>query len=622
MAVPGNLTTFKGLQFGIDPRRVTEPYVVDGENFYVGIDGPVSGFGAEQVSSGRLANPVNTQSFLVENTVFYFSGASVFVYDVATMTYTPLYTFTVTGSTVTPWSVATVGGYYYFAREGVGLLQHNPITGAWTLLNGGAIPLNVAGVSRSRGRLLVITDKYSAWSAIDDGTDFTASTITGAAAQALVIVGHGNGRVIKETADGFVSYTDSGILRSQAVNTVNPYRHEPVSDTTKTVQTAINPFCVVELANKQQIVLTRTGLYSVVGADIQPWQPLVGEYLRTYVLQTLDFTIDAVIRLTYLPEKQWFFISYSESEKSAIYTKALCLYVPTGEWGSFDAVHTAFVHVPQTAAGLDSFAWGYLTPAGHLFKFKENPFTTVEVASAGRLVEYAKTAEFTASERDGVYTFDDHARSLDIVDANFNVAGTWDSVGVLESASVDDEPQPAVDTISAESGGEYIFTTNAIAQNSFNVAGAVRISAEQVGLDSFIKVGPLRVQPQTEAVRLFMINNIAVGMPATAFIETYADWLLAGEDEDWMLDGSDEDWLALSGEAVDYTFTLEPTIDGDTAYGLDLQAPIETLNSNRTRHFAAGHEGVYHFMRFAATEPNQAFALKQVAVDGIFTGVL
>ncbi len=611
--VAAHVTTFKGLQPGIDPRRIVNPYIVDGRNFYIGIDGAMSGFGYTTLGEKSLASPLFVKSFNVGADTFYFSGNYVYSFDKASGTYVPVFSF-IADTSIAPWSHALVGGINYFIRKGAALIRYDESLSSWSQISGGSIPADGVGVARSHGRLVIVSPTWVSWSAIDDGEDFVASTVTGAGAQSLVIIGQGAGIAVKETTDGFLTYTESGILKSQLVNTINPYRHIPVSDTNQTVQTAISPFAIVEMANKEQVVLTKTGFYKLNGTTITPWQPLFGEYFRTAVFPTIDFSVDAVLQLTYIPEKQWFFVSFAENQESAVYTKAWCLYIPSGEWGSFDVTHTAFVHTPGTIRGSDNFTWGFLTYTGTLNEFTEEPFNLDTPELAGSAFIFSSDVSYPAVLSNDVYEFSTATTAYGEDTSLCTLTGVWDNYGVIYESP-----------LNAKSPTEISMVTNVTGTSTVAHIGLTYTQQSKTALEAFIQVGPFTSRTEKDAERRFLINNVTIGMQAEAFVVTYDDWLLDYDEEveqDWLLEGTDEDWTGAVGEVVDYTFTVLPTIDGKTSYALDTHLPEETFAQGKTRNFASGHEGVYNYFSFYADLPNQAFALKLISLDGIYTGKL
>lgn len=258
----------KGLIPLIDRKQSAEPYIVTGKNFVITAQGPVSALGREIVSYKGIENPVNIQFFEVSETVesFICTDEGIFRLDTETQKLNCLYKFTFRLDSQYPFTKAAVGNKYYFARKGYPMIEYNIGTQSWTELSGGTIPENIYACEESEGRLVVLTDTWIAWSAIGVGTDFLASEFTGAGAQALTKIGFANSTPIglRKTPEGFLTFLSSGIIRSQAMQSLIPFRHTILSRD----HVPLNPFCISSTIDQAIIILTTAGLYKIGRAHV------------------------------------------------------------------------------------------------------------------------------------------------------------------------------------------------------------------------------------------------------------------------------------------------------------------------------------------------------------------
>ncbi len=335
-----------GLTPLIDPKRINAALIVDGANFFMPPDGPTSGFARNELLHRGIVNPKGLQSFQItqEGVSFLFTSEAILQYDQVARRVFPRLTFPPT-TELWPWTFAVVGGDLYFTRKGSGLIRYATATAKWEVLSGPAIPINIVALCASGGRLCLLARGIFAWSAIDNGTDFVASTITGAGAQSLSLVnaaGADQALMCLPYEFGVLSYTTEGIMRSELIETgINPFRHRAISNE----HVPINPYCVISLQQDQQVLLTRSGFYTTTGLKPEPWQPVWSEFLHLTVLPPLDLRIPGLIRLDTNFDRSWFFVSITDGVDIGVYNRTYMLYLPTDKWGSFDRIHAGFIDI-------------------------------------------------------------------------------------------------------------------------------------------------------------------------------------------------------------------------------------------------------------------------------------
>ena len=268
MPASAPIRKFDGLLPLVDSKRPERPYVVHGRNFLVHPDGPISSLGRREILTSAIMDPIGVYSFGIENNTrtLFFTRANVLEYDNANRRLIPLITFPVVPTDIQPWTEALVGGKEYFARKGVGLIEFDPTTGAWTLVTGTSIPTNIIACCESAGRLVVLAQGLYAWSAIDDGTNMVPDTATGAGFQSLSLIGatHPDAPLIVwKYSGGFLVYTTEGIIRAESVLAANPFRHTILS----TRHIPLSALTVIPLDEARHVLLTRAGFFTTDGGS-------------------------------------------------------------------------------------------------------------------------------------------------------------------------------------------------------------------------------------------------------------------------------------------------------------------------------------------------------------------
>lgn len=618
-------TSFKGLTPLLDRRKFDEPVVIDGRNFYVDADGPVSGFGSTYIAAYALTDAELIQDFKIGSTSFVFTRYGVLTYDYAAMAFVTVYSFATALTTVAPWSMAMVGGLYYFAREGSDLLQYTPGTNTWIAITGPNIPPDIRFVSAAGGRLAVLTPQWMSWSAIDDGSDFAPSTITGAGGQAIAIVGGGTPLGLLPIANGLLAYTTTGIMRSQLVQAVNPFRHDVLSST----HVPVSPYCVLTVSDNVNVFLTKNGLYSTDGARIQPWQPLMGEYLHKSVLPAFNMNeLPQVIRLTYNYDKDMFFISVAETQIPSLYTRAFVLYIPTEQWGSFDSAHTGFISVNFSAGPQKGFNFGYVNYSGELHRFTAEGLrvTLPElVDNAAYYLYKAPITEITARRQLDAFYFPSIMRLRDVDERDMVESGVYDLFAALH----DTLPLEAIAPTQVAAyidAGVYAFSSVMHMNSGMQQIKATRVADVESALDAEIQLGPFFVGdvPQLPET-MYIVTDMIIGMnaPTSAEInedyEAYTDEVLL--DFSTFVDETDEDYMAGGGVLYsDYSLNLQGSLDAYDTYAEEEAVPELEVEAGKIRKYSCMVNGMYHMLTIGAYAPGHSFHLKSFTINGFISG--
>lgn len=612
------LKNFKGLTPAIDRRRISEPYVIEGKNFYVNVDGPISGFGREIVAYKEVASPRFIETFRVnsDSTAFFFTAGAILTYDSIANKLVPVLLFTEPGS-VGRWSKADVGGKQYFAREGVGLIQYDNTTGIWTQVTGADVPSNIISITQTGGRLIILAEGLIAWSAIDDGTNLTPSTVTGAGFQSLSIINAltaDDPLIVLEYANGFLTYTKSGILRSELVTTVNPFRHRVLSRN----HIPLNAFSIIQYRELEHLFVTERGFYTTQGQIPEPWEDLMSEYLRDQVINQVDLTKDAIFSLSQAFNNAWVLFSISENVTPGVYSKAFVFHDKSGQWGSFDRTHTGFVDLPTAGISGTLFDEGYVDSDGTIWRFNSQASDSIfpDAVANPFVYNYQKNTEFSARRELISNAMPSVLKFKTVNDTVFPSSGIYDFRSIVqESFSIDNFPAVEPASVSAapnEMKTKTVFGTG-IRQNS---AAAIQ---EQAALDSFIRVGPIRAGKGEDIDELTSLISLGVGMLGSAVGDTFEDWLNDFSSEvivDWAtITEIIEDWGFSSAATTNFDVSVEGTLDAYTIWENKDIVPSLVKTEGRYQQFALQMTSLYTLVKFAANSPGQNFHLKYLDAE-------
>jgi len=323
----------------LDAKQLAEPAVVDGKNFMPTTSGYKSAFGSDVLTDRPLSPKLllNSQPFnLAEDALVICNLYGIMRYDEETEGWYYLVKVNEPLTTEYPWSVAYVGGDWFFCKLGFGVWRYrlDENSGKFVYDNVPSEPLSICSAG---GRLVILGSSTYAWSAIGDGTDLETSLETGAGFQALSLIG-GKPLAVKSNTIGFMVYTTAGIIRVEAINTPNPYNHRVL---TSNDYAPVNAWAIAEIGTGSHVFLAKSGLYAtsgdypqIVEKDFSKW--LTGTTLK-YLLQS---RYSLPIALNYDATRRCIILSYAEySITASPYSVAYVLDVELAKWGKFDRNH-------------------------------------------------------------------------------------------------------------------------------------------------------------------------------------------------------------------------------------------------------------------------------------------
>ncbi len=622
---------FKGLLPALDRRQPTDRFVLTGQNFLVDAEGPYSAFGTQIITPAQIRNADQINTFRVGTESVIFTDKAVLKFNTISGIFFPVVTYA-SNNTEFPWSQAIVGGVHYFAKKDSGIKRYNPFTDEWSTLTLNVITTPYA-VSKAGGRLVILGESDVQWSAIDDGSDLATDIEKGVGIQSLAIVGGGVSLAVLPTFDGFITYTSTGLMKSELVDSINPFRHFPLTADEGIIP--LSQYSVIETANNEHVMLSKTGFYVTTGKVPQVFQPLMGEFFRRQILPKLDITKVSILRLTFEAERQWFIVSIAETEQNFRYTKAYVLYIPRDEWGLFNRSHVAFGELSITGETNKGFNFGYFCADGCMHNFvdfpqqEEHP-NNVDADKLPTNFHYF-TSDFTPPTRnsptENIMTSYIQLETFD--ETVFTVNGT----DLYEYTEIGSFPSPATpDDIQQDSTlTEFVFDLNA--QSSLVELGWMQFTSIFGTIDAFIDVGLWRAQTEEDEPDEFtLINDVVIGMLEAPGISEFIDWLGFDPDvnEDWLNDNLDnEDWGVGIFTFTDYVATIIGSLDGYNQYQdqleimeerTDIVIAEEDETTGRARYFTCYNNGTYHIIRMEAFEIAESFHLKTIDIDPVPAG--
>lgn len=621
--VPLEWSLFRGLQPGIDRKRVPDAYVVEGENFLVDVDGPVSIFGKRWQIFDSIEEPRGIQALDdgPEEDLYWCLHDSINVWEPATRQLVPVFEHPQRVEWW-PWTRARVGTFIYLCNKEIGLIRYCTTACLWQAVTGSNVPPDPIAVCESGGRLVILSNEFITWSAIDDGSNagLAPSTATGAGFQSLSIISSNpRALMVLPYSGGVISYARAGVLRSELRETSpNPFRHRVISRT----HPVLNPWCAIVLPSvgdseepESHLFLTPRGFYTTDGRERpKMWQPLLSEYFHRQVLPRLqhaDFNRMSV-RLGRLFQDNAVTVSVSEDSRSAIYTHAWVVYTPTGDVGNYAQGHTAFV--PFIKDG--EYESGVVDVNGIMWSFTFTAFDLAYPAETLWTVDFRLPTESWPAIFRGISAeslLGTHMTLMTESPENFVTAAVYNTRTTVfrgESPAVLDTPYEAA-----------IGDTASVWFTDINrVARAVDEGVPQP-LNASILVGPLKLpgaEPLPAVDTLLQTQSIIVGMLEGGIADEIRDYLTTDTDviEDWnVLDGQ-EDWGQLAGDVTNYTVHLQGTLDGYRVWQVDGVpqeiSPELAKSEGRTQHMVGVVAGQYLFLRVTTDVLGESFHLKHL----------
>lgn len=668
---------FRGHFPNIDRKRLVEPGVIDGQNFIIDLDGPVSFFGKQWLTFQDIDDSRGVQILKDENLDDkYIMGAdAILQYDHDSRQIFPVFRHRLRGD-FWPWTCALVGTKLYFANFEVGLLEFDYVDDIWKDLTDGTevnIPSTVFACAASGGRLILLSQTATHYSEIDDGSDagFFPDTATGAGFQLLsILAANTQPLMVLAYDDGFLTYCGAGIIRSALTNTDNPFRHTVL---TKEIQ-VINAWCaryVVSAERDEHILLTKRGLYKTDGKSHPiPWQLLISEHLHTNVFPQMVLSHTQMdVRLDDDFSKGWFIISISVDSQSSLYTKAFVNYTPNEEdWGVYNQAHHGFVPITIDSDSLAGEFYCVVDVAGTIHYFTHNDhnsdYPAANIFNVDYKTHFDMPAQFSGDltgTKPSIFPcmISMNTETLRLLSVD-KKADIYNLIAVSERAlSPLTVPQPPEDDIATEvttvdegliTAAVDLFVDEGLITNAADVfvdegqlaitfstamgmqTAIVKISAagfaqdEQTPLNASVLIGPFLFPRDvaTPADLITQTQQLIISMLDSPIADTLLDYIDDFIDaeviEDWNDNLPDEDWGVTAAATTEYALEFIGTIDAYTTWRPEesleqFVVPFLVSQDNRTRIVSGVVSGRYILLNITAFKLGESFHLKHLKFD-------
>lgn len=619
---------FKGLQLSVDRKRFPDLYCADGQNFFVDVDGPVSGFGRQWRINQRIEEPLGVQSLknITEDDVYYFLGNCIAKWDNTMRTLLPVYRHAAR-TAFWPWTRAVCGDVIYFCNKEIGIVYFDSVTGIFKQLVSAHLPDTPLAICTAGGRLFIVGEDFVVWSDIDDGSDtgLAPSTTTGAGFQSLSILSARSRPVMcLPYADGVLIYTSVGIMKSELrENTPNPFRHRVLSRAHR----VLNPWAVVSLvddaraASESHVFMTPKGLFQTTGRELPvPWQQIASEYFFRTLFPTLDIATreSMTVRLDNSPLSGWFSVSISQDGPPGTYTKTFVHYPTTDDWGVLNRTHTGFVEFVLD----EEFMYGTVDAFGSIATFEASDTERVFPVETDFQFEmpfpYDMPAQYSGLGAVSIMPtcFVATAQDMRFV----TQAGVWDNAYEVDTfyssalVSVSEAEEGTRDT------APYIMTAAFDSRTAIIRMGVTTMTWADESLDAYLLIGPIRLpeNPQVATDLLTQLQYMQIDMVAGNINDTEEDYIAFQSDliVDWNTETGEEDWGQTASAGSEYHPEFIGTLDGYSTWTVDdFEQRLEPAlidDADATRQYAGVVSGMYLYLKINADEVGESFHLKHL----------
>ena len=245
-----------------DPTKTTEAYKIqEGNNIYPTFNGYRTGWGYSWLNRFTLdvgTVPLEFKELQDGKSALVITNNAIYYYVFADDSKTVVYSFASIPETSVV-SIAYIGTYWYVLLPNRGLIKIDMINLIGQVV---VLPVELVGelihIATTDNRLILLTDKVVAQSALGDGSDFTTSLETGAGWVALSSLSNGSGLAVCAKSNGFVIFTTNNVITVKELDSALVYSYESVLSSV-----LYNKSCMVS-GNEGKIYFldTRLNLYS------------------------------------------------------------------------------------------------------------------------------------------------------------------------------------------------------------------------------------------------------------------------------------------------------------------------------------------------------------------------
>ena len=433
-------TELEGLLPGITHMQSPKPAVLRGRNFRWHLRGPYSGWGNSLISppiGGVHHNMCAT--FRVENHTVLCCDTGIYRMDqrqcldeTNSCQWEPVCEFTPhmwpdDCDNDYPWTSAYVGDSWFFSHPTVGIIEYSRCKGGWQCIMdlscavpavGGFNELAeelgfaqttpprfsgyetmfpatepdtqlIAGpifaITQSANQLIVLARDTVSWSAPDQGSNLACNIHTGAGFQSLSAGRYGRPLSVKETVDGFVTYTTNSMLQFIQTNaragdmmSLGMYRMDEIS----TAHLPLNPWAIVQHDSKAHFFVAEHGMFVTDGNYPKPFELGVGQYLAELEIpRNRQHHSQHAIAMFYHAEAGEIFVSLRAPHTPVehVWTRSLVFNEKYTKWCSFDQPHRWIGPVNFTKERASHLSFGFIH-ADHAVRYFDQSRQNADLA--------------------------------------------------------------------------------------------------------------------------------------------------------------------------------------------------------------------------------------------------
>lgn len=431
-------TRFQGLLPAFDARQVDQPHLIDARNVFPQAAGARSYFGSKLLSTDLIStinDATHTDSFKVDDTVFYFDPDGVHHWNKTTSTFDKDFDISTEWSATEAksWSTAFVANKYFFCNPNLGqrLIQYDTISQTWSYYLNSDLPPNIRAITQAIGRLIILGEDLYGWSSQDEPNDLDYTGNSGAGRQGLSKIG-GKGIFIDEYGEGVLVYTTNGVMNATDIgNATLVFRHDIFDEEVK----ILNSFSHIDIDDAVQVIMTSRGLFVTSGETFNEFRPAFNQFLIEQIFP--NFGTDLDTRLHYCPLEKAIYFSIRTIKGVELYDQCYVLSEALEQWGSFDRDHYQLLFIDNVNAAIESCT-GYIDINGMLSPFTKDLSYEIYENS---MIQIRHLESFA---RVGPFRFRDQRESTRLVEVDKLTVGTAPQAGTtieadwnLESGEVD-----------------------------------------------------------------------------------------------------------------------------------------------------------------------------------------
>jgi len=557
-----------GLTPGIDLRNSDKVYAVGGANFAFTSKGPRSVFGNRMLLPHTLGKPDHAQGIRVRlrsgDRSFMFEGESVLEWDEVTGGWQVLYVTPVNNVSPYRWTAGYLNGKIYFCHPRTGIIVYDLESGEVFKHNGAGVPETPLAITVNNGRLVVLDDLYLSWSWQSDGMNFEPAL--GEAGQQLVSDRvSGFPVMITSYAQGVLTWTTGGVLRSEFTGDQEVYRHRNLN----TEFRPINSFCTLQTDENTTVILDERGLFKSQGGPPEPYAPLFNEFLIEYIRQN-KLSLGQNIRIEWDDLRRFMFVSVSVTQMFPIYEKAFVLYPALDKWGVFNEPHFGVVPVTIPANQRIGSYFGFVDSDGRVRYWSD--FASREILPEGNQLNLRYPR----------------------IQKNSHLADGGGFWIVSSSLTLNCEPMTTMLGVA----GYYANESNTPATPAVE------------GLAAKLQIGLIRFDQLNDShdhmseVLGIMLGNVESG-PEAQLGEDYLTVPDGVADEDYEVVAGAEDFGFNSLAYVNHKLRIIATLDGRSLF--QDAVPQLTQFTEAARHYSCALSGIWHILEVTADDPGEAF---------------